>query len=982
MSINRRELMASAAASALLVQVGDRLAVSAANAAEPKGWQTLPLGAGGYICGMDIALDGTKVIRTDTYGAYRWNGSEWVQLITFASLPGAQSVDAQDKGVSELRIAPSNSSRLYMNFADVGLHRYGNYQMYRSDDKGASWIPLSLKMTKAHPNEGPYRLANQKMAVDPANPDIIYVGAPPGAAVNGATPGKDAGIYRSFNAGATWEKVADIGTPLATPGPAGFCFDARSGTVTVGGQTRTKRLILPGGGLGIWETKDGGQTFTKIANPTSPPVDVECTTSQRNSVVIVSVNNGVTTTSVTATGPDGGAVAVGTRLANQHQGNVYLGEYFFVAPTPGTYKITINSSGSGRGVTVATFAITGADVSSPPASIFDGNAVFGNAFAPPTKAVSAGTAMVFEAAQIQAPRTTPDTGWTLLQQAQNYIEYIVTGPGSYKPTANGGNFWGGIIDAVKQAPGGKLAIDGALTSARGGVASAPGNVWTAQMDADGTYWCVNSPIGTWRYFGGRNGTGTWSKMDGKGGLPANYPNTGGQAICVDPRVGHEGRVIINGPNGGMAGFTTTNGNSPDASTVRFAGGTYWGKLPTWTAAEDEPVWLTESSDFKVYCSVGDMMIDPVDGKTYLAFGAGVGYFTQQDYRGLPFYNVAFTIISKGIEQLVAHDVCAPPGGRYAICAVEDKELFQTRPPLYPKTYWVPYDDRHAYGLDYASSDPRYVLGIVFHVYGRSSYSDNYGQDGSWHQLKKEPLSIEGGSCAMATPDNAVVVRRDGLPVFTKELRGACNWAPCGGLPNVSGYNNGNQWTRSHSVAADRVDIGTYYVILNGGGQPNAGIYRSTDFGATFRKVSNQTVLNGHGGPVFLLPVPGRAGHLWLSGNGNASNSAEYALLYRSTDHGVTWSQIKNVTGVGLLALGKESAPGGYPTIFVSGKVNGANGFFRSTDEGATWTVFGRWPQDLPTTCQLDFPVCMSGDWNKFGTVYIGMNGSGYAYFSL
>ena len=418
------------------------------------------------------------------------------------------------------------------------------------------------------PERGCYRLANQKMAVDPNNPDIVYVAAPPGAVVGGAARGTDAGVYRSFDAGATWEKVTDIGTPLAMPGPAGICFDAHSGTVSVGGQTRTARLIVPGGGLGIWETKDGGDTFTKIAEPTTPPVIFNYTTAIKNSVVIVQVNNGVTTTGVTATDPNGNPVTVGTRLANQHQGNTYLGEYYFVAPMPGTYKITINSSPSGRGCSAAAFAITGVDVSSPPASIFDGNAIFGNTFAPPTKPVSAGvTAMVFEAAQIQAPNAKPDTGWTLLNAAQNYVEYIIAGTGSYKPTANGGNFWGGIIDAVKQASGGTLAIDGTFTTASGGVAIAPGNIWTAQMDYDGTYWCVNSPIGTWRYYGGRTGTGTWSKMNNIGGLPANYPNTGGQCICVDPRDGHQGRVIISGPNGGMAGYITTNGNNPDASAV-------------------------------------------------------------------------------------------------------------------------------------------------------------------------------------------------------------------------------------------------------------------------------------------------------------------------------------------------------------------------------------------------------------------------------
>ena len=38
-------------------------------------WQTLDVGAGGFVDGIDIAPDGTMVVRTDTYGAYIWNGT-------------------------------------------------------------------------------------------------------------------------------------------------------------------------------------------------------------------------------------------------------------------------------------------------------------------------------------------------------------------------------------------------------------------------------------------------------------------------------------------------------------------------------------------------------------------------------------------------------------------------------------------------------------------------------------------------------------------------------------------------------------------------------------------------------------------------------------------------------------------------------------------------------------------------------------------
>src|SRR6516165_5224389 len=79
-------------------------------------WQALPIGAGGFLTGLSIAQDGTMVVRTDTYGAYIWNGTEWQQLITATSMPAAFVAHAQlyNHGVYEIQVAPSNSSVMYM----------------------------------------------------------------------------------------------------------------------------------------------------------------------------------------------------------------------------------------------------------------------------------------------------------------------------------------------------------------------------------------------------------------------------------------------------------------------------------------------------------------------------------------------------------------------------------------------------------------------------------------------------------------------------------------------------------------------------------------------------------------------------------------------------------------------------------------------------------------------------------------------------
>jgi hypothetical protein len=89
-------------------------------------WQELKIGAGGFLSGIDVAPDGTMVVRTDTYGAYIWNGTQWQQLVTAASTPAQFVAEGNNQGVYEIQIASSNSNILYMKYlGDVFKHQQG-----------------------------------------------------------------------------------------------------------------------------------------------------------------------------------------------------------------------------------------------------------------------------------------------------------------------------------------------------------------------------------------------------------------------------------------------------------------------------------------------------------------------------------------------------------------------------------------------------------------------------------------------------------------------------------------------------------------------------------------------------------------------------------------------------------------------------------------------------------------------------------------
>lgn len=214
-------------------------------------WKPIDIGAGGYLTGIDIAPDGTMVVRTDTYGAYIWNGTQWQQLVTSTSMPASFTAPGSGLGVYEIQIAPSDSNVLYM--------MYDGY-VFRSSNKGATWTQTSFSPVTENPND-PYRIDGQKMAVDPNNPNVVYVGTP------------QKGLFVTTNGGVTWQKVTAVpGSQTDSngiyPGITGIQFVKGSGVT--GGKTNT--IFASSYGNGVYESTDGGATWIKTSGG---PSDVE-----------------------------------------------------------------------------------------------------------------------------------------------------------------------------------------------------------------------------------------------------------------------------------------------------------------------------------------------------------------------------------------------------------------------------------------------------------------------------------------------------------------------------------------------------------------------------------------------------------------------------------------------------------------------------------------------------------------------------------
>jgi hypothetical protein len=194
-------------------------------------WQPVKIGAGGYLTGIDIAPDGTMVARTDSYGAYIWNGTSWEQLVTANSMP---SNVTSAGGVYEIRVAASNTNILYMEM-EGGL--------YKSVDKGQTWVTTNFPVTNFDPNSN-NRTDGQKMAIDPTNPNIVFAGT------------QHDGLWVTRDGGTTWQKITAVPQGPNTTDPSLNGITIQGSTVYVGTA-----------GSGVYASQDGGITWKAIGGP-------------------------------------------------------------------------------------------------------------------------------------------------------------------------------------------------------------------------------------------------------------------------------------------------------------------------------------------------------------------------------------------------------------------------------------------------------------------------------------------------------------------------------------------------------------------------------------------------------------------------------------------------------------------------------------------------------------------------------------------
>jgi photosystem II stability/assembly factor-like uncharacterized protein len=153
-----------------------------------------------------------------------------------------------------LAIAPTDAKILYLGTGEPMHARssaHGN-GMWKSVDAGKTWTKIGLEKSYFIP----------KVAVDPKNPDIVYVAAEGKLYDNEMDC--ERGLYKSTDGGKTWTNVF----PVKDRGVGDFVIDPRNSDVVLAAAYKTYRrawtYLDRQPGNNIYKTIDGGKTWKKL----------------------------------------------------------------------------------------------------------------------------------------------------------------------------------------------------------------------------------------------------------------------------------------------------------------------------------------------------------------------------------------------------------------------------------------------------------------------------------------------------------------------------------------------------------------------------------------------------------------------------------------------------------------------------------------------------------------------------------------------
>ncbi len=229
---------------------------------------------------------------------------------------------------------------------------------------------------------------------------------------------------------------------------------------------------------------------------------------------------------------------------------------------------------------------------------------------------------------------------------------------------------------------------------------------------------------------------------------------------------------------------------------------------------------------------------------------------------------------------------------------------------------------------------------------RAAYSLDGGQ--TWAAFASEPPEGEGAG--------QITIAADGKRVIWTPEKAANSWFS---------DDFGKRWQKVKGlparavVEADKVDEDLYYAFDGASGK----LYVSGNGGVEFKEAATGVGTVGERFDPQLRPDPQRSAMVYIT-------ASSHGLLRWSAGK---LERLPGVEYADALGLGKAKDGSDSPTLFLSGKVGGKSGLFRSDDGGRNWQ---RIDDDAHRYGRIRI---IAGDPRVYGRVYLGTHGRGIVY---
>jgi xyloglucan-specific exo-beta-1,4-glucanase len=488
-----------------------------------------------------------------------------------------------------------------------------------------------------------------------------------------------------------------------------------------------------------------------------------------------------------------------------------------------------------------------------------------------------------------------------------------------------------------------------------GVLSSDGYLYVSYSNTCGPYDGAKGDV--WKY---NTKTGEWKNISPvKPSSSDNFSGYAGLAVDVE-----NPKVIM-----------VTNLNWwPDVQMYRSTdGGENWTPIWSWGSYPERKLNYTQDIskapwlDWGEYKSipevtpklgwmVGGISIDPFNSDRMM-YGTGATlYGTDNLTNWDKGEKVDISVKADGIEESSVSSVISPPEGANLISGMGDICGFRHDDLTKAPNKMMTTPNFNTTSIDYAELKPNFIVrsGNVASDKKKNVRSCGFSYDGGKNWFAGTDISNLGTDCGgtvAAAADASIVVWSPTFGSISYSKSNGSSWTACTGIPNGA------------KIASDRVNPKVFYGLLNG------KFYRSNDGGATFKE-TNAVGLPKTGTDKFKA-VPGKEGEIWLT-----SGSEKEGLygMWHSKDYGETFIKIEGIQEADTIGYGKAANGSDYVSIYTNAKIDGVRGFFRSNNEGKTWT---RINDDKHQYGSANADI--SGDPRIYGRVYIATNGLGVVY---